>query len=125
MQKRIEVEQAAQKSDRLVLSVKESTGLNGFKPAGRMLADSDNLAFIYIVESDGEYHYVSIPSTWWKDLKVAYDDHLPVILESGGTELTLEDIHNELSYLIENIEGNANYGEEMEREVVGAFGKEE
>jgi hypothetical protein len=36
--------------------------------------------------------------------------------------IELTDIHDELSYLLENIKGNANYGEEMEKKVVETFG---
>lgn len=45
----------------------------------------------------------------------------PVFLVGSDTTIALDGIHEEMAYLIENIKGNANYGDEMEQAVTAFF----
>lgn len=96
--------------------------LRELKAGKRMLADSDALAFIYLIENEDSFIYISIGNRHWEKLKQAYDNRLPVILyESGKRLLTLNEFHEELDYLLANIEDNSNYGDEMVSAVATHF----
>ncbi|WP_070119730.1 hypothetical protein [Bacillus marinisedimentorum] len=122
MRTRIEVKEALFENDRLVLQPEIKHNLEGLAPGRRVLADSDQLSFIYILEDQEEFVYISLPKHIWPMLKEAFGRKAPVILTSDENELELSDFHVELAELVENISGNANYGEEMEQEVTEIFG---
>lgn len=87
---------------------------------GRMLADSDNLSFIYILDSSEDFIYISFPKQVWTVLNEG--QNLPVILKlSDKDTIELINFQDELQYLITNIDGNSNYGEEMVSAVSEAF----
>jgi hypothetical protein len=100
-------------------NVKMDTSL--LKPAARVLADSDHLAFIYILETSDEYMYLSISKEYWPELKKVMTEDADTILTVNQHELKLEGIVEELQELISNIKGNANYGEDMVKEVESQF----
>ncbi|MCY7855704.1 hypothetical protein [Bacillus sonorensis] len=120
MQNRIEITEADLQNDRLVLTSDLKDGEQR-KPAGRMLADSDHFAFVYILEQGDSFQYVMLDERIWSDMKSALDQHIPVFLIIGDRQLELIGLHDELRYLIENIKDNANYGEEMEERVKRVF----
>ncbi|WP_028402592.1 hypothetical protein [Ectobacillus panaciterrae] len=122
MQKKISVKSAEQTEHALVFCA-EHTDLQTeeLKPRHHMLVDSDNLAFLYILEGDGDYMYVSIPHTVWPACKQMLDEHKKAYVRVNETELELEQLQEELEYLISNIEGNANYGEELVSKVEAIF----
>jgi len=122
MRKKIFIEEVKKGDNKLLLIPKaHSFQLEKAKAKNYMLADSDELAFIYILEIEEEFIYVSIPSSLWGELKEAIDQNVPMFLFDGPVMLELSGMIEELSYLIENIDGNANYGEEMEKAVRQAF----
>lgn len=122
MRKKIFIEEVKKGDNKLLLIPKaHSFQLEKAKAKNYMLADSDELAFIYILEIEEEFIYVSIPSSLWEELKEAIDQNVPMFLFDGPVMLELSGMIEELSYLIENIDGNANYGEEMEKAVRQAF----
>ena len=87
-----------------------------------MLVDSDNLSFIYLLEKDDHYTYIAIPDTVWNDIKnVITLNPIPVVLTNGSEEIQLTQFREELTYLIENIKGNSNYGEMMVSKVEVVF----
>jgi hypothetical protein len=106
----------------LQMEVDHDTSLNNYKASGQMLVDSDGLSFVYLLEKEDEYTYIVIPNTVWRDLKIALTEQLPVSLSNDSERLLLNQFHEELSYLIENIKGNSNYGEKMVDEVEAVFG---
>ncbi|PYZ97736.1 hypothetical protein CR205_03845 [Alteribacter lacisalsi] len=92
----------------------------------RMLADSDAKTLIYVIEDDSSFTYIRFPSASWEALQDVRPEGLPVILEllssdKSSVSLPLEDFWAEVDYLVENIEGNANYGEDMIEAVEKAF----
>lgn len=92
-----------------------------FKPTGQVIADSDNEAFIYIVEEGNRFSYISFPKAIWPPLvelvKQAKDPYLRV----GSEEIQLTNFFEELHMLLFNIEGNSNYGEAFVFAVEEAF----
>jgi hypothetical protein len=94
--------------------------------SGQVLVDSDTRSFIYILDSSEGFVYVSFQKEHWNALKEVIEHDKEVKLElSGHPILTLVGFKSELEYLIENIKGNSNYGEEMMKSVESVFLTEE
>ncbi|WP_044893494.1 hypothetical protein [Bacillus alveayuensis] len=122
MKKRMEVKEAIHNEEKLLLKVESlSDEAENLHAKGQMLADSDQLAFIYLLDNGEDFVYLSVPSSFWPALKEAREHNLPVYAVVNGKQIFLQDFHTELDYLIENIKGNANYGEEMEKKVTDIF----
>ncbi|MEH7385040.1 hypothetical protein V7147_06450 [Bacillus sp. JJ1521] len=114
MQKRIEISHFNYSKNRLELRADHTDfDKDGLRASGQMLVDSDSLAFIYKLENEQEFIYVSLPSAVWPSLKNVISEKQQVILHLEDNELELVDIIPELEYLLQNIEGNANYGDGM------------
>lgn len=103
------------------MEVDQQISLNQYRASGQMLVDSDGLSFVYLLEKEEDYTYIVIPNTVWKEVKIALTEQLPVYLSNQSERLLLNQFHEELSYLIENIKGNSNYGEKMVNEVEAIF----
>lgn len=84
------------------------------QPEGRMLADSDHLAFIYILDVEEDFIYVSFPETVWSHLNIALNKNLPLFLYTDDDiRIPLLQFQEELLYFISNIAENSNYGKKM------------
>ncbi|PLR78809.1 hypothetical protein CU633_03170 [Bacillus sp. V3-13] len=121
MKKRIKIEKAFISENELILEGDFPAPLSELTAVGQMLVDSDQFAFIYLTEMNDDYTYIELPESIWPEIKKALDAEYPVYAAGGGERLLLEQFHDELSYLIENIKGNSNYGEEMVEKVDNAF----
>ncbi|WP_338472181.1 hypothetical protein R4Z10_05385 [Niallia sp. XMNu-256] len=105
----------------VVLEVEEQVTIENFKASGQMLVDSDNLSFVYLMENEEGYTYIVLPTNNWKDLKTILENNGSVYLSNKKERLLLTNFQEELSYLIDNIKGNSNYGEKMVTEVETVF----
>lgn len=116
---RVQVEESEVK---VFVNNKELEDIKGIKPEGRMLADSDNTAFIYILDVNDDFIYVSFQETVWSDLNKTLSNHLPLFLQiDDDTRIPLIQFEEELQYFISNIKENSNYGEKMVQAVSKAF----
>ncbi len=109
------------RENELVFQLQEDANLENTKANGQILVDSDSLAFIYLLEKQNEYVYLEIPERVWKDCKAALESKAAFLIKDATGELLLENFTDELEYLIDNIRGNGNYGEEMEKAVSTVF----
>ncbi|MBU8906905.1 hypothetical protein [Desertibacillus haloalkaliphilus] len=118
--KKIEVKKA--ETVATTLKLEAQVPLADMQAGEQMLADSDQLAFIYLLEQDNQFVYLSLPKEIWSELQLARQNEATVVL-MGTDEKSLEltTFLQELDYLIENIEGNSNYGEEMVASVEEQF----
>lgn len=94
------------------------------KPEARLLADSDNRMFVYLLENDEGFHHVKISGRCWNELEHYRQTGLPVFLVLEGKQeppIELSSFWNELNMLLDNIKGNGNYGEAFVREVETVF----
>ncbi|WNF35730.1 hypothetical protein RJD24_14890 [Bacillaceae bacterium IKA-2] len=92
------------------------------EPEGRMLADSDHLSFLYILNVEEDFIYVNFPKNVWADLNIALQNKLPIFLQIDiDTRVPLILFHEELEYFIGNIRENSNYGESMVQAVSQCF----
>ncbi|MCK0472610.1 hypothetical protein [Halalkalibacter sp. APA_J-10(15)] len=92
------------------------------KPGERMLVDSDQLELIYILENEEGFFYVSFSEPIWESLKLMKEQSKRCIVQlNDQVELELNNLFEELDYLLSNIDGNGNYGEELEDAVKQVF----
>ncbi|MEO4054263.1 hypothetical protein [Solibacillus sp. CAU 1738] len=90
-----------------------------FQPVGQVIADSDNEAFIYIVEEAGVYSYLSFPKKVWPALvQVVQNGRNPFLYPN----IELTNFFEELESLLWNIQGNDNYGSAFVQAVEESFG---
>lgn len=87
----------------------------GLQAAARMIVDSDNQSFIYLLDGGEAFSRVHFGEKTWNMLR---DHHGSEIILN--TDVILTDFWDELDHLINNIEGN-NYGEAFERAVKETF----
>lgn len=120
MSKIIEVKSIINKSNKLIISCNRPS-LAEIEPKGQMLVNSDEFAFIYIVECENEYMYLSLPEDTWEQLNEVCQSKSPVVLSNNTEEIELPHFVEELLYLIDNIKGNANYGDKMGSRVEKVF----
>ncbi|WP_209125547.1 hypothetical protein [Alkalihalobacillus sp. BA299] len=115
--KQIDVNKISTKKDKIILHIAKPLAKNeavSLQAAGRMLADSDQLAFIYLLEDEEKYRHVSIPEQLWSELRTHLNEVDRVYIELNH-ELEIECTYfkDEFNYLLDNIQDNSNYGEKM------------
>lgn len=88
---------------------------------GTMIADSDQGSLLYIIEEKEEFVYVTVPVKFWTEIKKANDQNLAVFLQAGENTLELVKWNEELTYLVQNVKGNFNYGEEFVKQIQNVF----
>lgn len=121
MKQKLTIVNAEWIGNELILGIESGT-VSGLTAMQQILADSDNLSFIYIAEQNDDYTYISLPETVWPELKKALDGQMRVYAsDSNQARLELAGFHEELGDLIENIRGNSNYGNEMVEKVENVF----
>ncbi|MFC9541709.1 hypothetical protein ACFTQ7_17790 [Lysinibacillus sp. NPDC056959] len=93
------------------------------KPAAQLIADSDDFAFIYLLDTGEDYHYLRFPPSSWDQLVHILQKGKNPKLQLGEEVLELTNFYDELEMLVYNIEGNYNYGEEFVQAVEQHFEK--
>ena len=121
MNKKIMITSTEIRQEEIYLLSESHFDIIALKPMEQMLVDSDNLSFIYIMDDESDYTYISIPSFVWPELRKALEKNLKVFLENQGSRVCLPNFLEELQYLIENIKGNSNYGAQMVENVEKNF----
>lgn len=121
MPNRIELTESSLKDHTLILSGSAAELEGEIKATGQMLVDSDNFAFVYVLEYKQAFYYAILQEQVWPQINNALESDMPVYISIGSRTIELTGIHEELSYLLGNIKDNANYGEEMEKKVIDAF----
>ncbi|QQK80790.1 hypothetical protein HUG20_13390 [Salicibibacter cibi] len=106
----INVKIARHKEDGLYLETDRNTE-RPLTPTGRLLADSDNFALVYIFDREGAFVQVHIPEDFWPDINKSHQDRTPIYLDTSSVDFA--DIHEELDMFLDIIQGNNNYGSEM------------
>lgn len=91
------------------------------KPTGQVLADSDAVAFIYIVEENNEYSYLTFGEGLWATLVQYVAEERNPVVQIAGESIELEGFFEEMAFLLPNIAGNSNYGEAFVERVERVF----
>lgn len=119
MRKKITILSASFNNNQLYLKTNES--IHTLKPAGQILVDSVQFSFIYLMEDNDDYTYITLPEQLWPSLKSAFEQKSLVWLTCGEENIELTNFQEELEYVINNIKGNSNYGDEMVAKVENYF----
>nr|WP_263328318.1 hypothetical protein [Neobacillus sp. Marseille-Q6967] len=119
MRKKIKIKTANLRDKRLMLCANEV--IKGLSAKEQILVDSANFSFIYLMENQDDYTYIEIPEDIWGQLKIALDNKTAIFIHDDHDQIELTNFHEELEYVISNIEGNSNYGEEMVKKVENIF----
>ncbi|WP_227936851.1 hypothetical protein [Alkalihalobacillus deserti] len=123
--KKLTVNQINEGKELFIASVSEEVDVDlakSLRAGDRMLVDSDGLAFIYILEDDSNFYYLTFKQNTWTSLKKVTLENVRLVLDVGNNvQIELTSILEELAFLTENIEGNGNYGEAMEKAVQEVF----
>ena len=107
--------------NKLTFSVNEKASTIQITPVGQVIVDSDHHAFIYIVEEDGAFSYLSFGKKTWPALIEMIQRCEDPYLTLGEKTIELHNFCEELEALIYNIEGNDNYGESFVSAVETVF----
>ncbi len=105
----------------LHFSLNENESRIQIQPAGQLLTDSDNLAFIYLVEEGEGYSYLQLPQQLWPQLVELLKSNRNPYLLIDQERIELINFTDELQMLVFNIEGNDNYGNEFVEAVETTF----
>ena len=83
------------------------------QPTGQMIVDSDDAAFIYLVEENNAYSHIRFPKQLWPQLASSLLQEAELYLRNGTDDLLLHNFTDELQGLLFNIQGNSNYGDDF------------
>ncbi len=90
-------------------------------PSGKMITDSDNLSFVYLLEVEEGYEHLHLTQAVWPLMVDVLTMNLEPVLSWKDELISLPGFKDELTMLIYNIEGNDNYGEVFSSAVENAF----
>lgn len=121
MRKKVWLNHTSYIEDQLILEGETTDKIGELAPSGQMIVDSDELSFVYLAEEEDEYTYLYLPDFIWEELKKAMDNETEILVHIGNNKMPLTQLKDEIEYLIFNIEGNSNYGEEMVNKVESVF----
>ncbi|MCL6573346.1 MAG: hypothetical protein K6T88_16955 [Bacillus sp. (in: Bacteria)] len=119
MKKRLTILNANIVENKLVLIANES--IQALIPREQILVDSEQFAFIYLMEDKDDYTYIVLHEQIWPLLKTSQKQKLPVCVTFKQEQLELINFHAEFEDVISNIQGNFNYGNELVTKVEGIF----
>ncbi len=90
-------------------------------PSGKMITDSENLSFVYLLEVEEGYRQLHFNQVMWPFMVDVLKLDKDPILSWQDKSMVLAGFKDELTMLIYNIEGNDNYGEAFSLAVEQAF----
>lgn len=121
MRKSYSIENFKLVNDELYFILNEKSENLYFQPANQVIADSDDFAFVYLLDTGDAYSYIRFPQVIWPQLVGILQREKDPILTWGVQSMTLSGFYEELKMLVNNIEGNNNYGAEFTNAVEIAF----
>lgn len=99
----------------------EKKQLSQLQPVGQVIVDSDNEAFLYIIEENDAYSYIGFPQAVWSQLVQMVNSGQQPYLKVEDGLMPLVQFADELKGLLYNIVGNSNYGDRFVEAVEKAF----
>ncbi|PRO64843.1 hypothetical protein [Alkalicoccus urumqiensis] len=93
----------------------------GLTPESHMLVDSDGGAFVYLLAHQEEFIHLRFEDHLWETLNTYRESEPAVFVKTGLSEVELTAFWEELSFLLDNIVGNHNYGKEFVESVERTF----
>jgi hypothetical protein len=117
----IEVKEVISNENVLTFDAAADRDISSLQPSGKMLVDSEHFSFVYLLEDTDAYIYLRVPDSMWPTIKEGMNENKAIVLKANDHLMELTNFHEELEYLISNIKGNSNYGDEMVKKVEHAF----
>lgn len=118
LRKIIEVQKINEQTFQFIVNENELN--DQIQGAGQVIADSDNFAFIYLLDAGEAYVHLRIEAEHWATLVTMLQ--APELFVTDGTvTLPLPNFKEELTALLFNIEGNDNYGTAFVAQVEATF----
>ena len=99
----------------------EKKQLSQLQPVGQVIVDSDNEAFLYIIEENDAYSYIGFPQAVWSQLVQMLKSGQQPFLKVEDGLMPLGQFTDELKGLLYNIVGNSNYGDRFVEAVEKEF----
>ena len=121
MRKIYTIESFSFENQQLYFSLNDNESNLQLKPAALLIVESEDFAFVYLLDVGEDYHYLRFPPTMWTELLLILQTKQNPILQVGTEELELTNFYEELEMLVYNIEGNYNYGSEFVQAVEDYF----
>ncbi|MEK5040834.1 UPF0738 family protein [Sporosarcina sp. FSL K6-3457] len=90
-------------------------------PSGKMITDSEDLSFVYLLEVEEGYRHLHFTRAAWPLMVDVLKSDVDPVLVWKDEIMALPGFKDELTMLIYNIEGNDNYGEAFSSAVEQAF----
>jgi len=119
MRKRITIQEGYIALDKLFLQTNET--IMELVPGEQILVDSGHYSFIYLMEDKDDYTYIVLHEQIWPLIKTAQEKKLPIWVTFNDEKKELINFHDEFNYVLTNIKGNSNYGEELVTKVESIF----
>lgn len=88
----------------------------GLTEVGQMIVDSDHFSFVYLMDNGSTFSYLIFVQETWSMLHEHKDKQIII-----NDTIKLTQFRNELEYLLDNIEGNSNYGNDFVSAVEETF----
>lgn len=92
-----------------VLKCNANKDIKGLTAAARMIVDSDNMEFVYLLDDGDSFQRLHFVRETWSMLKDFHGSE-PVV----NGEIRLAEFWEELDFLLDNIVDNKNYGQAFE-----------
>lgn len=121
MRKFVEAKKDSITEEKIQFKIEAVEPAESLEAAGQMITDTDNRTFIYLLDTGTEFIYVQFAEETWSFLAEALQRKDVPLLFWGKQIMPLDSFHEELWMLIDNIEGNDNYGETFYLAVEKAF----
>lgn len=121
MRKTYSVDSGSQNGSEIRFLLQEEPLNLNVTAGGQLITDSDNMAFVYLMDSQDGYTYVQFPKIVWPLLAISLSSNQEPKIAWGESDIQLTNFREELEMLIFNIEGNHNYGAEFTEAVEEAF----
>ncbi|GEK34293.1 hypothetical protein KSI01_18260 [Kurthia sibirica] len=99
----------------------KTTPNSSWKPAGRVITDSDDLAFIYTIDENDAFSYLVFKQPLWNSLVAVIESETDPVVVVEDQQIVLTGFFDEIQSLIYNIEGNSNYGDTFVTAVENVF----
>lgn len=121
MRKTFIVDSGSQNGSEIRFLLKEEPLNLEVTAGGQLITDSDNMSFVYLMDSEEGYSYIQFPKTVWPLLAISLSSDQEPKIAWGESDIQLTNFREELEMLIFNIEGNHNYGAEFTEAVEETF----
>lgn len=115
------VKEGIQRDQEMFFTLEDVEGLSLIHPMERMITDSTEKSFVYLIDGESQFNQIHFTQDTWSHLQKVLEIQQDPYIEMGTRTIQLRGFVEELLMLIENIEGNDNYGTQFVEAVENTF----